>query len=239
MEACNVYLRSGPTVIVLVRRLKSGEQLQHPNVSREKQENIAAKLKKTLPMELPLLNKRFVTQSAARRHGPKHEQRREEGAGEKSARNVMQGSRQPPPPRTKRSLSLPCSTLPVHHLHHHRHRPFEGRPHAASIRAPPSRHPATFPDMKYRSGRSSHQPGLRFFEYIPSRSFISMAATVAFLGPEAAKRVSMFYSDEYILRDHKKQQQTILLLDHVCVGDTPGHSSSKLWIHITLLQCWM
>lgn len=194
MEACNVYFRPDPTAAVHVYRLKSGEQLQHPIISRERQANITAKLRNALPMELPLTNKRFVAQSAARSHRPMHERVKEEDPDGKSARDAVRGSRQPSSQRIQRSSSLPCSTLPARHLHHHRHWPFEERTHAASTLASPSRHPATFAEIKYGSGRSSHRPGLRFYEYIPPRALISVANTVVFLDPGAAKRVSMFDS---------------------------------------------
>lgn len=169
--------------------------MQHLNSSWEQQASITAKLGRALPMELPQTSKRFVAQSAARKVVRKRGHVRQEDADETSARNTsVQGSQQAPPSRMKRSLSLPNSTLPMRNLHHQRRHPFGEQKTATSTLGPPSRHPATFPEMKYRSGRSSHRPGLRFFEYIPSRAFISMATTVVFLEPGAAERVSMFYS---------------------------------------------
>lgn len=50
-------------------------------------------------------------------------------------------------------------------------------------------HPATFSDVRYK--RSWHRPGLRFFEYIPSRVPINMASTLVFVDSHAAKRVRM------------------------------------------------
>lgn len=133
-------------------------------------------------MELPQINNKLVAHSAAAKHVPTHAQTREGTADEKSAGNTLQGSRKPP--------LLPCSALPVRY-HHHRRRPSEARQYAAPTLPPPSRHPATFPDMSYSSRQSSHRPGLSFFEYVPSRAVISMATTVVFLGPAAAKRVRM------------------------------------------------
>lgn len=190
------------------------KQQQHPKISRQQQATVTAKLRKALPMELPQPIKPFVTRRASEERRTSIGDAGEIVDGDELTNTTVIGGcgsiprnrgapsrRRPPSPRTRRSPPFP---LPVpsarHHQQHHCHHAFEAKqPAASSAGVTPTHHPATFPDLGYSSRRSSHRPGLSFLENIPSKAFISVASTLVFLGPDAAKRVITLFNYKHVV----------------------------------------
>lgn len=147
------------------RRLNNGKLDRQHTAGRNSQE-AAAQLRNALSLELPE-QKQPVGRTERRAEGGYADST---GCG---GINVVGASGRIPPRRRSKKQSLPPAR------------------HAPQVSAPP--HPATFPNIRY--ARSSHRPGLSFFECIPSRALINVATTLVFMERGAAERVRVVIDD--------------------------------------------